>query len=152
VREKDTKTHQSRRVALDELTAEILAEHRARCDERATACGVEVRADGYVFSRSPDGREPLMPDSVTGRLNRLSKKLGIKVNLRSLRHYAATEMLTNGVDLRTTAGRLGHGDGGTTTLKVYTHFLPAPDLRAAEVLAGSVARPSSKRTSRAENP
>jgi len=141
VREKDTKTHQSRRVALDRLTAEILAEHRARCDERAAFSGVEVQPNGFVFSASPDGTDPLMPDSVTGRLNRLSKKLGIKVNLRSLRHYAATEMLTNGVDLRTTAGRLGHGDGGTTTLKVYTHFLPAPDLRAAEVLARSIRRP-----------
>jgi integrase len=88
-----------------------------------------VRPDGYVFSPAPDGSQPLMPDSVTGRLNRLSKKVGVKVNLRSLRHYAATEMLTNGVDLRTAAGRLGHGDGGTTTLRVYTHFLPAPDLK-----------------------
>ncbi|MGH8897591.1 MAG: tyrosine-type recombinase/integrase [Egibacteraceae bacterium] len=143
VREKDTKTHQARRVALDEVTTEILDEHRARCEERSAVCGVEVRPDGYVFSPAPDGAGPLMPDSATGRLNRLSKKLDIKVNLRSLRHYAATEMLTNGVDLRTTAGRLGHGDGGTTTLRVYTHFLPAPDPRAAQVLARSVPRPGS---------
>jgi integrase len=45
-REKDTKTHQSRRVALDKVTAEILAEHRARCEERAYACGAVVRPDG----------------------------------------------------------------------------------------------------------
>lgn len=80
---------------------------------------------------------------MTGRLNRLSKRLGVKVNLRSLRHYAATEMLTNGIDLRTAASRLGHGDGGTTALRVSTHFLPAPDLRAAQVLARSVPRPRS---------
>jgi integrase len=144
VRDKDTKTHQARRVALDDVTAGILAEHKARCDQRATACKVTLRPDGYVFSPVPDGSQPLMPDSVTGRLNRLSKKVGVKVNLRSLRHYAATEMLTNGVDLRTAAGRLGHGDGGTT-LRVYTHFLPAPDLKAAEVLANSVQRPPSSK-------
>ena len=140
-RDKDTKTHQARRVALDTVTAEILTEHRARCDERAAACAVDLRADGYVFSPTPTGSQPLMPDTVTARLRTLSTRLGIKVNLRSLRHYAATEMLTNGVDLRTAAGRLGHGAGGTTTLRVYTHFLPAPDLKAAEVLARSVPRP-----------
>ena len=141
VREKDTKTHQARRVALDEVTAEILDEHRARGEQRASACGVKVRPDGYVFSSAVDGTEPLLPDSVTGRLNRLSKKLGVKVNLRSLRHYAATEMLTNGVDLRTTAGRLGHGDGGTTTLRVYTP-LPAHPRPAGGAGARTVRAPS----------
>jgi integrase len=33
-REKDTKTHQARRVALDERTVVILTEHRARCEAR----------------------------------------------------------------------------------------------------------------------
>ncbi|MGH3923890.1 MAG: hypothetical protein ACRDTT_13645 [Pseudonocardiaceae bacterium] len=55
-------------------------------------------------------------------------------------------MLTRGVDLRTAAGRLGHGDGGTTTLRAYTHFLPAPDQRATEILAGIVPRPAMDRT------
>lgn len=63
------------------------------------------------------------------------------MTLRGLRHYAATQMLTGGVDLRTAAARLGHSDGGTTTLRVYTHFLPAPDQRAAELLARTVPRP-----------
>ena len=144
-RDKDTKSHQARRIALDNATADILTEHRARCDERATACAVDLRADGYVFSPTPTGSEPLIPDTVTARLRGLSNRLGIKVNLRSLRHYAAPEMLTNGVDQRTTAGRLGHGAGGTTTLRVYTHFLPAPDLRAAELLANSVSRPPSSK-------
>src|SRR4051794_13467251 len=37
----------------------------------------------------------------------------------ALRHYSATELLAAGVDLRTVAGRLGHGGGGATTLRVY---------------------------------
>ncbi len=102
---------------------------------------MSVDPDGYVFSTSPTGRDPWLPETVTGRVRQLSRRLGVKVTLRSLRHYAATEMLTNGVDLRTTAGRLGHGDGGITTLKVYTHFLPAPDLRAAQILAKPLRRP-----------
>jgi Phage integrase family len=150
VKEKDTKTHQSRRVTLDEVTVEVLAEHKACCEQRAAVCGVAVDAKGFVFSTSPDGTQPLLPNTVSGRVSQLSKRLGLAVNLRDLRHYAATEMLTNGVDLRTTAGRLGHG--GSTTLKVYTHFLPAPDLRAAQVLAKSLPPSTLGRESRVTVP
>jgi site-specific recombinase XerD len=45
--------------------------------------------------------------------------LGIDSHLHVLRRYSATELLTAGVDLRTVAGRLGHGGGGATTLRVY---------------------------------
>lgn len=41
-----------------------------------------------------------------------------------------------GVDVRTVAGRLGHGGGGTTTLKVYSAFVAEADQRAAGSLAG----------------
>lgn len=51
-----------------------------------------------------------------------------------LRHYSATELLTGGVDLRTVAGRLGHGGGGTTTLKVYAAWVSAADQRAALIM------------------
>ncbi|MGH8932904.1 MAG: tyrosine-type recombinase/integrase [Egibacteraceae bacterium] len=140
--EKDTKTHQARFLALDEITIQILTEHRARCEDRAAACAVTLRPDGYVFSTSPDGAEPCLPDSVSRRVGRLATRLDIVVTLRSLRHYAATEMLTSGVDLRTVAGRLGHGEGGATTLRVYTHFIPAPDRHAAQTLARTVKRPT----------
>ena len=120
------------------MTLEILTEHLDRYRARAEACGAEVRADGFVFSSAVDGSTPLVPNSISHRLGRLSKRLGMEVNLRSLRHFMGTAMLTDGTDLRTVAGRLGHGDGGATTLRVYTHFLPAPDRRAAEQLAGRI--------------
>ncbi len=44
-REKDTKSHQARRVALDDVTASLLAEHRTRCEERATMCETVLRPD-----------------------------------------------------------------------------------------------------------
>ena len=50
--------------------------------------------------------------------------------LKELRHYSATELLTAGVDLRTVAGRLGHGDG-TTTLRHYAGWVSAADQDAA---------------------
>jgi integrase len=87
-REKDTKTHQARRVALDERAVVILMEHRARCEARAEACGVTIRSGGYVFSLAVDGLEPVLPDSVIQRIHRLSERLGVRVTLRGLRHYA----------------------------------------------------------------
>jgi site-specific recombinase XerD len=47
-----------------------------------------------------------------------------------LRHYSATELIAAGVDVRTVAGRLGHGGGGATTLRVYAAWLAATDKKA----------------------
>jgi len=50
----------------------------------------------------------------------MATKLKLRsTRLHSLRHYSATELVAAGVDLRTVAGRLGHGSSGATTLKVY---------------------------------
>jgi hypothetical protein len=43
--------------------------------------------------------------------------------LHSLRHYSATELIAAGVDIRTVAGRLGHGSGGAATLKIYAAWV-----------------------------
>jgi integrase len=76
-------------------------------------------ADAYVFSRSPDGSAPLLPDSVTQRYERMARKLKIKTTLHKLRHYSATELIAAGVDVRTVAGRLGHSGEAQPTLRVY---------------------------------
>jgi hypothetical protein len=57
--------HQTRRVALDPETVELLTEHYGRCAVRAKALGVELDPDAFVFSGTPDGSTPLRPDSVT---------------------------------------------------------------------------------------
>jgi integrase len=65
----------------------------------------------------------------------MATKLRLRsTRLHALRHYSATELLTAGVDLRTVAGRLGHGDG-TTTLRTYAAWVAAADRRAAEQIA-----------------
>ena len=55
--------------------------------------------------------------------------------MKNLRHFNATQLLAAGVDLRTTAGRLGHSDGGATTLRHYANWTRPADQRAAELLA-----------------
>jgi hypothetical protein len=133
---KDTKTHQQRRVVLDAETVEVLREHRARCVERTKALGVELPSDAYVFSLSPNGSTPPVPSSVTQRYQRIAQRLGIDTTLHRLRlHYSATELINTGVDIRTIAGRLGHGGGRATTLRVYVAWLSEADQRAASSLA-----------------
>ncbi|MBV9162653.1 MAG: tyrosine-type recombinase/integrase [Pseudonocardiales bacterium] len=129
--EKDTKTHQHRRIALDTETLSLLSEHRDRCEERAAALGLTLIDDAFVFSLAVDGSVHLKPDSVSQRYARLARRLGISTTIHKLRHYSATELISAGVDVRTVAGRLGHGGGGTTTLKVYAAWVSESDQRAA---------------------
>jgi integrase len=140
--EKDTKTHAARRLALSHGSVALLDEHRRRCAERAETCGARLSDDAYMFSYDPAGRQPMRLDSVTHRFSRLAKELGLQTRLHDLRHYAATQLIAGGVDLRTVSGRIGHAGGGATTLRVYTHLTAASDRRAAEVLEQTLRRPS----------
>jgi DNA-binding transcriptional regulator YhcF (GntR family) len=123
-----------RRIALDMATVAILTDFRRHCETIAKAAGLPLVEDTYMFAASIDGSEPLKPRTVTQRYKRLVTKLGITTSIKMLRHYSATELLTGGVDLRTVAGRLGHGGGGTTTLKVYAAWISAADQRAALIM------------------
>lgn len=134
LQDKDTKTHQQRRLALDAETVEVLRDHWERCVERAGAIGVELRPEAFVFSLAPDGVTSLVPGSVTQRYSRLAARLGVDTHLHNLRHYSATELIAAGVDVRTVAGRLGHSGGGVTTLRVYAAWVSEADQRAASGL------------------
>ena len=133
--EKDTKTHQHRRVTIDPELVLVLMAHRERCDARAAELDTAVRRDGFVFSPVIDGSVQLNPDTVTQRYGRMVKRLGITTHLHCLRHYSATELIAAGVDIRTVAGRLGHAGGGSTTLRTYTAFVLESEQRSAAALA-----------------
>jgi integrase len=141
-REKDTKTHQMRRIALDSETVGLLRDHRSRLQTRLDELGGELSDETYVFggTRSPDHRVPYSPHAVSSRYSDMAARLGIATHIHSLRHYSATELLTAGVDLRTVAGRLGHGGGGSTTLRVYAAWVAASDRKAAELLRSRLPR------------
>jgi integrase len=133
--EKDTKTHQRRRIVLDPQTLTVLRAYLKRRAEQAAELGVELRDDAFVFSPEPDGSVWPKPDSATQRYARMCARLGWDMHLHQLRHYSATELIAAGVDIRTVAGRLGHGGGGTTTLRVYSAWVAEADQRAAASLA-----------------
>jgi integrase len=119
----DTKTHAARRVALDPGTVAVLIAHRARAP-----------IDGFVFSHVADGSRPWRPHYVTLAFTRLRARVGLtSTRLHDLRHFAATQLLAGGQDVRTVAGRLGHADA-SVTLGTYAHFLAVADRRAADLL------------------
>jgi integrase len=53
--EKDTKTHQRRRIVLDAQTLTLLRAYLQRRVEQAAELRVELRDDAFVFSPEPDG-------------------------------------------------------------------------------------------------
>ncbi|HWM01349.1 MAG TPA: site-specific integrase [Actinophytocola sp.] len=140
--EKDTKTHQMRRIALDSETLALLRGHRDRVRARTAEVNAELTGQTFVFAsvRCPDHGEPYSPHAVSSRYKEMAQRLGIQTHLHSLRHYSATELLTAGVDLRTVAGRLGHGGGGATTLRVCAAWVAASDRKAAELLGARLPR------------
>jgi integrase len=132
--EQGTKTHQSRRISLDAGTVSSLRAHEARMMERAHEASSAVTSESFVFSHSVDGKTPWHPDSTTRAFRKVCQQAGVTgVRLHDLRHYVATRLLAAGVDVRTVAGRLGHRNP-STTLNVYSHFVPETDQEAAEAL------------------
>ncbi|MET8681416.1 tyrosine-type recombinase/integrase [Streptomyces sp. NPDC004647] len=128
---KDTKTHQRRKQAMDVITRAVLVAHRTRAEKRRKALGGQLTGDAFVFSVEADGSVPLLPASVSQRYRRLALKLKIHTHrLKDLRAYNVTEFLGSGADVRTVAGRVGHGGGGATTLTYYAAFLATSDLGA----------------------
>jgi len=105
-REKDPKNHQARRLSIDAATVELIRKHRAECERPLASVGGKLDAASFVSSAVPDRSRPRSPSSMTHRFKRLADRLGIEAHLHALRHYAATELLTAGVDLRTVSGRL----------------------------------------------
>jgi integrase len=139
--ETDTKSHKPRTISLDADTARRLRRHRRWAERRAAACDTSLDEHGFVLSEVPDGASPYRPDKATGTFRRVAKRAGLlKARLHDLRHFAATQLIGAGCDLRTVAGRLGHGQPWTT-LNTYAAFLPERDQAAADQLATLLDRP-----------
>jgi integrase len=141
---KDTKTHQVRRIALDENAMALLRARRVGADADAAAAGITLAREAFVWSPAVDGSTPRTPGSLTRAFARLCGLLEAEAKtggrreqypfrLHDLRHFSATELIGAGVDIRTVAGRLGHADPAIT-LRVYAHALEERDRAAAELL------------------
>lgn len=150
--EDDLKTEESQStIALDSLNVTVLREHRARqfverdewnrhaAAERAKGKGVADWADrGKVFV-DVDGTW-LHPEKVSDEFRRIYRRAGLPpVNLRDLRHLAATLVHAGGGDIHVVGKVLRH-----TTIQLtsdtYTELLEDVDRDIAERAAGLVPR------------
>jgi len=132
---KDTKTHQDRYLAIDPVTCAMIREHLGTIRAELAAVGLELPEDAYVFSNDPMGASPWNPDWASHKASDLAAATGVKLNIKGLRHYTASQLLAARFDLRNTAARLGHGSGGATTLRHYADPVSEVDRRAAAYLA-----------------
>jgi len=139
--EKGTKTHQARTIGLDDLGMELLRRHRSAVDALGRSLELEVLPDGFVFSRSPVGAEPIRPDVVTKFMTRVAKKAGVDTHLHALRHFSATQGIAAGYDPVTVGRRLGHADP-SITLRVYSHVVEQRDKELAAAVGSTLALPS----------
>lgn len=129
---KGTKTGRAKAMALDAGTVSALRTHRAALVEHHLA--VRAGAPLWVFPADRDPTRPVRPDVMTHRWGRLAATHGLtKVRLHDLRHFVASQMLAQGADIRTVAGRLGHANPATT-LRIYAHLIPEADRAAADDL------------------
>jgi len=138
---KDTKTHAGRVLALDPFGLEVLLRHRERMEDRAVEAGVALTADTPLLTY--DLEQAISPDTASHYVRAVATRAGVDTHLHALRHFAATQLIGSGQDVRTVAGRLGHRDA-STTLRVYAHALPERDREAAAVLGQALAVPPVK--------
>jgi integrase len=134
------KTPRSERtIALDPTTVETLKQHEdAQKLERALA-GDAYQDQDLVFCDELGA--PISPQWISGSFLAHRKASGLHTGtLHTLRHTAATLMLTNGIPLHVVAARLG--DRPETLLRVYAHLLPQSDEGAAQGMERIVAGPT----------
>jgi integrase len=141
--EKATKSHQARKVGLDDLAIEALRRHREAT--RATARGLHltIPPDAFLFSRSPVGSEPIRPDVLTKFTTRMAVKAKVDTHLHALRHFSATQAIAAGYDPVTVGGRLGHADP-SITLRTYSHVLEQRDRELATTLGKTLTLPATR--------
>jgi integrase len=136
--EKTTKSRGRRILALDPTTVALLRAHRVEIEQRARVCGVDLVADGYVFSRRADGSEPFRPASVSQKWKRTASKIegAENVRLHDLRHWSASMINDAGHNQTTIKERLGHAS--ITTTDRYMHGIAATDVAAAASIGSAL--------------
>jgi integrase len=131
---KTTKTGKPRPVALPESARAALQAHRAQQDALRHQFGTDYRKDLDLVFAEPNG-EPLKPDSISGTVSALFKRLKIDkpkgAALHLLRHTHTSVLLASGVPLPAVSARLGHGSVRTTQ-EIYAHMITGQDEEAAK--------------------
>lgn len=128
-----TKTRRSKRVLkISPYIMGILKELKDEQDEEALRLGDKWVETDRLFVKW-DG-QPMNPDTPYGWLEIFCKSRNMPFyGLHSFRHFAASSMISAGLDVTTVSGALGHCNSGTT-LNVYSHMFQTAQARVAEAM------------------
>ena len=112
--------------------ASLLKEYSSFCKEEMELHeGREFRRHGADL--------PMTPSTFTWRFKLILKKhnLPLDLNVHSLRHTAASLMISGGADVATVSGLLGHSQV-STTLDIYTHAFDEKKREVSAEMQGRV--------------
>lgn len=127
-----TKTGKGRTVFIGTEGVALLKQYRA-----AKAEQIGREPEGWLLSYN-GGATAMRAKGMSAYVTRLAKRLGVPVHFHTLRHWAATELVHQGVDLPTAAGQLGHSTG--VMASTYLHTSDARGTAAGELIAAVVGR------------
>lgn len=125
-----TKTGKGRTVFIGDAGVAFLDRYRAELRERM---GTEPA--GWLLSYD-GGESPMRAKSMTEYVTKMARKVKVPAHFHTLRHWAATELNAQGVDLPTAAAQLGHSTG--VMAQTYLHTSDDRGAAAGELIAGAV--------------
>lgn len=131
-----TKTKRSKRVLkISPYIMDILKELKAEQDEEALRLGDKWVDTDRLFVKW-DGN-PMNNQTPYGWLKEFCEKNELPFyGIHSFRHFAASALISAGLDVTTVSGALGHCNSGTT-LNVYSHMFQTAQARVAEAMDGA---------------
>lgn len=131
-----TKTKRSQRVLkISPYIMGILKELKDEQDEEALRLGDKWVDSDRLFVKW--NGEPMNNQTPYGWLKEFCEKNELPFyGIHSFRHFAASALISAGLDVTTVSGALGHCNSGTT-LNVYSHMFQNAQARVAEAMDGA---------------
>lgn len=131
-----TKTKRSQRVLkISPYIMGILKELKDEQDEEALRLGDKWVETDRLFVKW--NGEPMNNQTPYGWLKEFCEKNELPFyGIHSFRHFAASALISAGLDVTTVSGALGHCNSGTT-LNVYSHMFQNAQARVAEAMDGA---------------
>ena len=128
-----TKTRRSQRtLKISAHIMEMLRELKAEQDEEAQKLKGYWHASNRLFTK--DNGEPLHPNTAYKWLKRFCARNDLPFyGLHSFRHFAASSLISAGVDVTTVSSALGHSNSGTT-LNIYAHQFQTAQAKISEAM------------------
>ncbi len=126
---KDPKTETSKRkMSVHSSLLSLLEAYKADQQEKGFLC-----ADNNRLFVTWDGK-PMHPGSMSKWFPKfLTRNKLPRLKFHELRHTNATFLISQGIDVQTVAGRLGHSTS-VTTQNIYSHYLQSKDQQVSDLM------------------